>query len=77
MEGEDDDDDEPVIGAGKHSQNAGGGGDQTLLAMLKDVRKDLSRKMNLPAWVIFTDPSLEDMSIQRARHANSASPSSN
>ena len=64
VEGEDDDDDEPVIGAGKHSQNAGGGGDQTLLAMLKDVRKDLSRKMNLPAWVIFTDPSLEDMSIQ-------------
>ena len=63
VDGEDDDDDEPVIGAGKHSQNAGGGGDQQLLAMLKDVRKDLSRKMNLPAWVIFSDPSLEDMSI--------------
>jgi len=64
VDGEDDDDDEPVIGAGKHSQNAGGGGDQQLLAMLKDVRKDLSRKMDLPAWVIFSDPSLEDMSIQ-------------
>ncbi|MBO4536933.1 MAG: DNA helicase RecQ [Bacteroidales bacterium] len=64
VDGEDDDDDEPVIGAGKHGQNGGGGGDQNLLAMLKDVRKDLSRKQNLPAWVIFTDPSLEDMSIQ-------------
>ncbi|MBO4841952.1 MAG: DNA helicase RecQ [Bacteroidales bacterium] len=64
VDGEDDDDDEMPIGAGKHSVNAGGGGDQQLLAMLKDVRKDLSRKMNLPAWVIFSDPSLEDMSIQ-------------
>ena len=63
VDGEDDDDDEPVIGAGKHGQNAGGG-DQTLLAMLKDVRKDISRKMSLPAWVIVSDTSLEDMSIQ-------------
>ena len=64
VDGEDDDDDEMPIGAGKHNVSAGGGGDQQLLAMLKDVRKDLSRKMNLPAWVIFSDPSLEDMSIQ-------------
>ena len=64
VDGEDDDDDEPLIGAGKHGQNAGGGGDQTLLAMLKDVRKDLSRKLELPAWVIVSDASLEDMSIQ-------------
>ncbi|MBQ6300704.1 MAG: DNA helicase RecQ [Bacteroidales bacterium] len=64
VDGEDDDDDEPVVGAGKHGQNAGGGGDQALLAMLKDLRKDLSRKLELPAWVIVSDPSLEDMSIQ-------------
>jgi ATP-dependent DNA helicase RecQ len=64
VDGEDDDDDEMPIGVGKHNVNAGGSGDQQLLAMLKDVRKDLSRKMNLPAWVIFSDPSLEDMSIQ-------------
>jgi len=64
VDGEDDDDDEPVVGAGKHGQNAGGGGDQTLLAMLKDLRKDLSRKLALPAWVIVSDQSLEDMSIQ-------------
>ncbi len=64
VEGEDDDDDDMPVGAGKHSQNAGGGGDQQLLAMLKDVRHDLSRKLNLPAWVIVSDQSLEDMSIQ-------------
>ena len=64
VEGEDDDDDEMPVGAGKHGPSAGGGGDQQLLAMLKDVRKDMSRRQNLPAWVIFSDPSLEDMSIQ-------------
>ena len=64
VDGEDDDDDEVMPGPGKHSQGTGGGGDQQLLAMLKDVRKELSRKQGLPTWVIFTDPSLEDMSIQ-------------
>ncbi len=38
--------------------------DQTLFAMLKDLRKEISRKENLPPFVIFQDPSLEDMSIQ-------------
>ncbi len=57
-EGDDVDDDMPV-GAKK----GGGGGDQTLLAMLKDLRRDLGKKMNLPPYVIFTDPSLEDMTI--------------
>jgi ATP-dependent DNA helicase RecQ len=32
--------------------------------MLKDLRKRLSRKENLPPFVIFQDPSLEDMAIQ-------------
>ena len=63
-ESEEDDDDEAAIAAIKRSAGAGGGGDATLLAMLKDVRKSLSKKLNLPAWVIFNDPSLEDMSIQ-------------
>lgn len=60
IEGEDDEEDE-ISPAVKHQ--AAGGGDPALMAMLKDVRKDLSRKLNLPAWVIFSDPSLEDMSI--------------
>ena len=38
--------------------------DQTLFNLLKDLRKDISRKENLPPFVIFQDPSLEDMAIQ-------------
>ena len=56
-EGEDDDDDVAAAKAG------GGGGDPQLLAMLKDLRKDVARKLRLQPWVIFGDPSLEDMSI--------------
>ena len=36
--------------------------DPELFAMLKDLRKQLSKKMNLPPFVIFQDPSLEAMS---------------
>ena len=53
----DDEDDDPAAVRG------GGGGDQTLLAMLKDLRRDEARKRGLQPWIIFTDPSLEDMSI--------------
>ncbi|MGN1220089.1 MAG: RecQ family ATP-dependent DNA helicase, partial [Candidatus Cryptobacteroides sp.] len=59
-EGEDDDDD-AMNQAG--AVRGGGGGDEQLLAMLKDLRKDLSRKLKLQPWVIFSDQSLEDMSI--------------
>jgi ATP-dependent DNA helicase RecQ len=38
--------------------------DQTLFSLLKDLRKDISRKEKLPPFVIFQDPSLEDMAIQ-------------
>ncbi len=57
-EGEDDDDD--VAG---QPARGGGGGDEQLLAMLKDLRRDVAKKKNLQPWVIFGDPSLEDMSI--------------
>ena len=57
-EGVDDDDED--TGAGVHG---GGGGDPTLLAMLKDLRKDMARKLRLQPWIIFSDPSLEDMTI--------------
>ena len=56
--GEDDDDDTAAAAA-----RGGGGGDPTLLAMLKDLRRDVARKKGLQPWVIFGDPSLEDMSI--------------
>ena len=38
--------------------------DKTLFALLKDLRKEISRKEKLPQFVIFQDPSLEDMAIQ-------------
>lgn len=44
---------------------AGGGTaavDMELFSMLKDLRKEISRKLNLPPFVIFQDPSLEAMS---------------
>ena len=56
-EGEDDDDDTTAAVKG------GGGGDPQLLAMLKDLRRDVAKKQKLQPWVIFGDPSLEDMSI--------------
>ena len=41
----------------------GGGGDPVLLALLKDLRKDLAHKLGLQPWILFGDPALEDMSI--------------
>lgn len=57
-EGDDDDDD--TISAPVRS---GGGGDEELLTMLKDLRKSLGKKLGLQPWIIFSDASLEDMSI--------------
>lgn len=58
-EGDDDDDDVQALA----SASKDGGGDPVLLAMLKDLRKDMSRKLNLQPWILFGDPSLEDMTI--------------
>ncbi len=38
--------------------------DNELLSILKDVRKKVAKSNNLPPFVIFQDPSLEDMAIQ-------------
>ena len=54
------DDDEDVAAA---AAGRGGGGDPVLLSMLKDLRKDVSRKTGLQPWIIFGDPALEDMTI--------------
>ena len=56
-EGEDDEEDDGAAVRG------GGGGDPVLLAMLKDLRKDVSRKLHLQPWVVFSDPALEDMTV--------------
>ncbi len=44
--------------------NKGEAIDKALFALLKDLRKTISQKENLPPFVIFQDPSLEDMCIQ-------------
>lgn len=41
-----------------------GAADEELFVMLKDLRKKTSKKLNLPPFVIFQDPSLEDMATQ-------------
>ena len=58
VEGEDDDDEAYPAGA-----RGGGGGDTMLLSMLKDLRKSVARRLGLQQWIIFSDASLEDMSI--------------
>ena len=42
----------------------GGAADEELFAMLKDLRRKVAKMHNLPPFVIFQDPSLEDMSVQ-------------
>ena len=41
-----------------------GAADEELYAMLKDLRKKVAKKHDLPPFVVFQDPSLEDMAIQ-------------
>ncbi len=38
--------------------------DEELYNMLKNLRKDIAKKLNLPPYVIFDDASLQDMAIQ-------------
>ena len=54
---ESDNDDE--IATGK-----GGGADEVLYAMLKDLTKKIAKQNNLPPYVIFQEVSLEEMAIQ-------------
>ena len=50
-----DEDEEPV------PQKGGGAADPALFSMLKDLRKKLSKQLDVPPYVIFQDPSLEAM----------------
>lgn len=61
--GTDDEDDEESAAASAAMRSGGGGGDPVLLSILKDLRKDMSRRLRLQPWIIFSDPSLVDMSI--------------
>jgi len=57
----DTDDDSNII---TNSKSAGGGTDEKLMGMLKDLRKRVGKRLGVPPFVIFQDPSLEDMTIK-------------
>lgn len=43
---------------------SGGGVDKQLVQMLKDLRKKVAKKLEVPPFVVFQDPSLEDMALK-------------
>jgi len=55
-----DESDEPVI----VNKSAGASTDEKLLAMLKDLRKKVGKKLSVPPFVVFQDPSLVDMTLK-------------
>lgn len=46
------------------SKGEGGVADERLMAMLKDLRKRNAKKLGVPPFIIFQDPSLEDMALK-------------
>jgi len=56
----DEDTDNSIISA----QKAGAGVDKELMNLLKDLRKKVAKKFDVPPFVVFQDPSLEDMAIK-------------
>ncbi len=57
-------DEEETSNEQQAAMNRGGAADEELFAMLKDLRKKVAKQQGLPPFVIFQDPSLEDMSVQ-------------
>ncbi len=52
--------DNAIVGAAK----SGGVADEKLLKQLKDLRKSQANKLGVPPFVVFQDPSLEDMALK-------------
>ncbi|WP_026706204.1 DNA helicase RecQ [Flavobacterium soli] len=52
--------DEAIVTAAKSSGTA----DEVLMGMLKDLRKKVAKKLGVPPFVVFQDPSLEDMALK-------------
>ncbi len=46
------------------TKNLNVSGNDILLKMLKNLRKDIAHKLNIPPFVIFQDPSLNDMTLK-------------
>ncbi|MGB5203355.1 DNA helicase RecQ [Eudoraea sp.] len=53
--------DQAIVTAAK---SAGGAADEKLLRLLKDLRKSEAKKLDIPPFVIFQDPSLDDMALK-------------
>jgi len=47
-----------------NAKGSGGSTDVQLMVMLKELRKDVGKKLKVPPFVVFQDPSLEDMSLK-------------
>jgi ATP-dependent DNA helicase RecQ len=52
--------DEAIVTAAKSSGTA----DEALMSMLRDLRKKVAKKLTVPPFVVFQDPSLEDMALK-------------
>ncbi len=52
--------DEAIVTAAKSTGTA----DEVLMGMLRDLRKKVAKKLSLPPFVVFQDPSLEDMALK-------------
>ncbi|MBF0695093.1 MAG: ATP-dependent DNA helicase RecQ [Flavobacterium sp.] len=49
-----------IVTAAKSTATA----DENLMAMLRDLRKKVAKKLSVPPFVVFQDPSLEDMALK-------------
>ncbi len=47
-----------------NSKGSGGVTDEVLMKILKDLRKSVGKKLGVPPFVVFQDPSLEDMTLK-------------
>jgi len=47
-----------------NTKASGGSVDQELMSLLKDLRKSVAKKIGVPPFVVFQDPSLEDMTLK-------------
>jgi len=47
-----------------NSKSAAGATDEKLMMMLKDLRKRVGKRLGVPPFVVFQDPSLEDMTLK-------------
>jgi ATP-dependent DNA helicase RecQ len=52
--------DEAIVTAAKSSGTA----DEALMSMLRDLRKKVAKKLGVPPFVVFQEPSLEDMALK-------------